>query len=979
MTISPEHWDRVMEVFSAAQDFGPEAREAFVRQTCADEPDVLREVLRLLRLDTEAEAANFFETPDRGSLLTQERPPLFKEGDLIAERFRVTGLIGQGGMGEVYEARDDYIQNIVALKIARPTQEPLDRVEARWRRELTLSRKVTHSGVCRVHDLARHRSDSGEELLLLTMERVFGDSLADRLRDCRLTLDETLSIATQIGEALDAAHAQEVLHRDVKPDNILIEPREAGGLRAVLTDFGLARPVSDKDAAPVTRSGMFAGTIGYIAPEVLLRQPPTPLSDLYSFAVVVSEMLKVAVAEQPPRLKAIMARATSHEPSARYPSARAFVADSKSVLAPKPLWLSRRHVLRAVPVAVAGVAAYCSFTKAPATPPPGSTTQDDPPPLPISSPVLLTNVTNGTPDRDLDGLTEVLRSQLAQSRQFELVEAARIREVLTLMRLPPDSVLAPEVAREIAMRDGVPLVVFCAVTRAGQDFVFSVKLEHVGNSPSSARRTWDRSFKAQAKRGLFDAVHDAALWIRKSAGEDDDAIRDQDRPPSETTTSSWVALRLLLQADAQAARGNHDAAVLLLEQAIKDDPQFAMAQMRLADSLISLKRDKEGYEAWKRAGDLLEVQQLTSRETLRIRAQYFDDTGDLAKAAKAYRTFTVQYPEDFYAQFFMGSVLMEMDRVGESIQWLKGALATRQSSLPAAVHLASAYLDTGRSVDAGHLVEALSKNEGGEWARWLRALTLFTRRRVDEALRELAPLRTSTDKYWRSRAYTISASWLSETGRDDLALGELGEGITYDSDTGLRDRLADKWLHLATLEERARKPEAAVSARRALQIASNVRRIAIAAGIVARSGDRRGARRIAAALDDYAPVPATETARLYWLGQLFTIEGNTPKALEALESWTARARRPEDRMPLVRAMLASGDKSGAERLLLHIVEHPVAIYARPEPQAPGLWREAVIELERLLAARDAEAAARLRNEYTFIWPESDSQGQSGHN
>ena len=971
MSPSPAHWSRVKSVFFAAQDLEPDARLAFVRSACNGDAGLEAEVLRLLELD--AHAGSFLQTPAVAGVSWTEPSgppePLCSQGDVLANRFRIIGLIGRGGMGDVYEAHDDILDHIVALKVVRPGRQPVESLAARWRQELLLSRKVTHSSVCRVHDIAIHRSPNGSDLLLLTMERLQGEPLSQRLREARLTIAEALAVAHQIAGALDTAHSQEVLHRDVKPDNILVEPRADGTCRAVLTDFGLARTTLN-DAQSITKTGWLAGTLGYIAPEVLRGGQASPQSDLYAFAVVVGEMLAVAAPQPPPALKTVMARALNHEPSARYPTAHDFVSAITAAVTPRSRWLTRRRLVTAAAVsAAAGVALFLYALRF----------QDrSSSSVAIASRVLLTPVINGTGDGELDGLSEVVRSQLAQSPHFELVGAQRIRDLLTQTGRAPDAALAPEVAREIAMREGVPLVVYGAVTRLAQDYVMSVRLERVGTRPSLIAGSWSQTFTAPAKRGLFEAVHDAAVWVRRMSGEVPSMLAEQDRPASETTTSSWEALRLFARAETLSAAGNHSSAILLLEQAVRHDPEFAMAQTRLGDNLISLRRDKEGYEAWQHAIALAERRQLTSRETLRIRGQYFDDTGDLVEALKAYRTYAIHYEYDFDAQFLVGGVLTEMDRVPEAIPWLEKALATRPSSLAAAVHLAAAYLDVGRSLDAGRVIARLDALEAHEWSGWLKALMLFAEKRVDAALSALEPLRASGDPQWRSRAHTIRAAWLSEAGRDDLALEELRAGIAFDSERGLRDRLADKWLHVATLELRAGRPDAASSARRALEVASNVRRIAMAAGIIAGAGDRRAARRLAPLLDEFAQVPATATARQYLLGHLYAAEGHAARSVLAFESWMAKARRSEDRMPLVRALLAHDDLSGAERLLRSIVEHPVAIYARPEPQAPGLWREALVELERLLARRDPAAAARLRSEHTFIWTDTKSQkGQTG--
>src|SRR5262249_24552110 len=139
-----------------------------------------------------------------------------------------------------------------------------------------------------------------------------------------MRLVEVLDIARQVGAALDAAHAQGVLHRDIKPGNIFLEPRGEGRIRAVLTDFGLAR-----DAAfatpPVTTTAFLAGTPGYLAPELLRGDPPSIRSDLYAFAVVFHNLVAASTPTLGGRVIAVLARATSPDPAARYASAQEFV------------------------------------------------------------------------------------------------------------------------------------------------------------------------------------------------------------------------------------------------------------------------------------------------------------------------------------------------------------------------------------------------------------------------------------------------------------------------------------------------------------------------------------------------------------------------------------------------------------------------------------------------------------------------------
>ena len=728
MGISAPRWTRIGQVFSSAKEIEPSEREAFVRKECAGDADLEREVFRLLELDDRA--GSFLEQP--AASIQMAGPPL-SEGDMLADRYRILGLIGRGGMSDVYEAHDDVIGDVVALKVARPGLEPIHALEARWRREVLLARKVSHSGVCRVHDVAIHHQD-GRELLLLTMERLNGESLESRMQRHDARLEEVLDLARQVGAALDAAHGEGVLHRDIKPDNILLEPRGEGRIRAVLTDFGLARHAAPDAGSPVTEAGFLAGTPGYLAPELLRGDPPSIRSDLYAFALVIHNLLVGVTPVLDRRVSAVFARATSPDPSARYGSAHTFVDALTSATTGGPSrWLRfakrKEALVGGVVILVLALSVFLFRLYQQATPT-----------VSVASQILLTEMVNGTDDGDFEGATEVLRSQLDQSPHFELLERERVRDVLTRMARPQESVLTPEVAREVAMREGVPLVVYSALTRLGADYVLNVKLEQVGARPSFARRTWTQTFSAPDKSALFETMHGAAVWIRQMVGEVPSSLEAQDRASSETTTSSWEALRLFKRANDLSATGHLNDATLVLERAIRIDPEFAMAQTRLGDILISLRRDKEGYAAWQRVIELASRRRLTSREALRIQGQYFDDTGALAVAEKAYRTYWIHYPNDFYAAFLLGGVLIELNRASEAVPLLEKAQTLRPKGFVAAVHLARTRLDLGRVKDAETTIAQLDGlgAEADGWARWLRALSIFITGDLDRAMEVLS-------------------------------------------------------------------------------------------------------------------------------------------------------------------------------------------------------------------------------------------------
>jgi serine/threonine protein kinase len=195
-------------------------------------------------------------------------------GAIVAQRYELIELIGHGGMGDVYRALDRELDEEVALKIVRDALINVPGVLERFRAEVKLARRVTHKNVARTYELGR-----ADGLTFFTMELVAGESLTDRLRAGPLPVGLAVAIAVELCDALAAAHAVGVVHRDLKPDNVLI----ARDGRVVLTDFGVAAIAADESAS--------SGTPRYMAPEQTRGEPATPACDVYALGLVLYEMV----------------------------------------------------------------------------------------------------------------------------------------------------------------------------------------------------------------------------------------------------------------------------------------------------------------------------------------------------------------------------------------------------------------------------------------------------------------------------------------------------------------------------------------------------------------------------------------------------------------------------------------------------------------------------------------------------------------
>lgn len=274
-------------------------------------------------------------------------------GQLLADRYKLTNRIAVGGMGEVWQASDTRLDRTVAVKILKAELSGDAEFLHRFRTEARMTASLNHPGIAAVHDYGETVADE-LSIAYLVMELVEGDPLAAIItREGRLNAERTLDILEQAGKALQAAHETGLVHRDVKPGNIMVTP--AGQVK--ITDFGVAKAA---DAAPVTRSGMVMGTAHYIAPEQALGHNAEPASDVYSLAVCGYECLTghrpflsenaVTVAmmhirdlppplppDVPPGTRAVIEATLIKDPRQRYNSGGEFAAAVAAVRAGLPL------------------------------------------------------------------------------------------------------------------------------------------------------------------------------------------------------------------------------------------------------------------------------------------------------------------------------------------------------------------------------------------------------------------------------------------------------------------------------------------------------------------------------------------------------------------------------------------------------------------------------------------------------------------
>jgi serine/threonine-protein kinase len=283
---------RIDELYLSALEREPSRRSAFLAEACEGDEELRRELEALLAQDVDhkAESSPPVDFPGIPTLFPMdvggELPPCrshpFSPGNLLADRFRIVCEVGRGGMGLVYEAVDEKLNRRVALKCAQPGYGH------RLPPEVCAAREVSHFNVCKVHDLHMVSTALGE-IEFVSMEFIDGQTLAERIsQEGQLRPAEARRIAHQVCAGLAQAHRQNIIHGDLKCSNVILSPLPQAGVRAVITDFGLAK---QKSVDGTHAKGDNAGTRDYMAPELLLGQRSTVASDLYALGILFHVML----------------------------------------------------------------------------------------------------------------------------------------------------------------------------------------------------------------------------------------------------------------------------------------------------------------------------------------------------------------------------------------------------------------------------------------------------------------------------------------------------------------------------------------------------------------------------------------------------------------------------------------------------------------------------------------------------------------
>lgn len=692
MQTENERDERVMTLVEAALARVPEDREAYLRAACGGDAEVYAEVTE--RLEWEQRMSGFLSQSLITSFEFLDRP--FEPGETVAGRFRIIGEAGRGGMGVVYEAFDEKLSRRVAIKCGRGGcghgLPP----------EVLAAREVSHYNVCKVHDLHSTTTELGE-VEFLTMEYIEGETLSERIRRAgALAPADAREIARQICAGLAQAHRQGVIHGDLKCSNIILSETRAGATRAVITDFGLA---AMKLAGEERRLHEPAGSLDYMAPELIAGEAVSVASDLYALGVIFHFMLTAEapgptptarirpssqtltmdhpalgqyVPRRPGALPAmwspIVSRCLDPEPEKRFGSAEAIAERLKERNSVRNWMLA---AAAAVILAIGLWQGYATYVRQRPAAPPRSVAV-----IPFVNAI-------GTPENEYlaDGISEGLIHALAELPDVKVIARS------SSFRFRGDRLDIPSTARAL----GVRTLVTGRITETGGHFRITAELVN----GADGTELWGAQYNA-AMADLAGTQTEISQRIAEQVGS---RLSPAERSRlARGASANPEAYGLLLRGRYNMGLYTPDSrkkAVDYYEQALAIDPGFALANAELASAyrILSGSGLQAGAEAMPKAEAAARRALAADGSLAEGHAALADiekDEWKFAEAEREYRRALDLNPNLVAAHEGLAINLSVLGRYDAAIQEAQRAVELDPVGLEAAIDTAAVYYNARR-------------------------------------------------------------------------------------------------------------------------------------------------------------------------------------------------------------------------------------------------------------------------------------------
>jgi len=735
-------------------------------------------------------------------------------GVLLAQRYQIVQMLGQGGMGAVYKATDVELNRTVALKVIRPDLARDKAIVDRFKQELLLAHQVTHHNVIRIYDIGE-----ADGIKFITMEFVEGDNLLSLLHEKKkFSPSEAVEIMQQVCRALEAAHRVGVIHRDLKPQNIM---RDKTG-RIVVMDFGLARTL---EGDGMTQSGALVGTMEYMSPEQALGKHLDQRSDIFALGLIFYEMLtgqmpfkadstiaslirrtqeRVAPVSDhdntiPLSVSNIVSKCLERDIDLRYKTATELLADLNSwqgnraaatlgfepKIGPWGRTLPWPWITAGVIVIVLATGGY-QFRDKLFQP---SATQSAPA---VSLAILPFRNASGDPSFDWLGpsLADMLSTDVGQSARLRTVSPDRLHQVLQDLHIAPNTSFDPTVLQRIAEFSSADVVVFGQYARFGSQVRIDATLQDLKNN-----RTTSMKADAASEKDIPAAFDKLADAVRQNLALSPDVLKELKANSYQPTSTSIEALRDYNEGVGLLREGKNLEAQKHFNAATKKDVFFALAYSKLAQSYSNLGYDAEAERAAQKAVNL--SQNLPQAEKYLLLAIQAQISKNFPAAISEYETIAKASPENTDVQSALAALYEQAGDFGKAGEYNQKILKANPKDINATLGMGRLAIKSDNAQGAldslnRALSLAIQLDNQEQKAATLHAMAVAYRM----LNRPLDSLRDGEDALtiWRSIGQKRgTASSLNEIARAEVLLGKNKEALgNFQEALQIRRDIGDK-------------------------------------------------------------------------------------------------------------------------------------------------------------------------------------------
>jgi serine/threonine protein kinase len=761
LNLSPEEWTRVEALFERLL----EARDPQALLTAESDSSIAAAAALLLDHHLKAGLEGFLDEPITLIRdLTSAFAPRFAAGQILASRFMVERLLGSGGMGEVYLALDQRLNERVALKTIRNHIAGDPAIRRRFIAEIQNARRVTHPNICRIFDLY----DEGDATFF-SMVYLEGIQLPEFLREPGPTA-EARRIALELAEGLAAAHRSQVLHCDFKPGNVILTGvgRDA---RAVITDFGLARALygcEKEHYGEPNREGAdwhsnLAGTREYMAPELFTGSLPSIKTDIYAYGKVLAALIP----------ESRMARkCTSVDPVHRPNTLEPVIRDLRGN-STRRAWL-----IGGAGASVAAVATYKIGSR--------------PRLVLVGRQRVLVNAFRPNTLSPAGLARDLLVTALRQSATLIVVGDDHLRSLLRAMQFPTTLPAERRPLLIAAERERAALVLEGTLEPIGQGIRVLLQIF----VPVDVKPALEISEQVNDSREIISLVDRIAHRLRREFGESEAALHASYTPLQQITSALPEAVEFYFRGVREYDSAGARNAEAWFDQALRLDPQFALAHLYRGISLAARFQVLEAIPSYERAFALRG--RLSERESLLIESRYYNVIGDYVSSLNASRRLVLLFPEEAAFQRTAAFTSARLGRPRDALPFNKRAVELDPSDINLSELLVN-HTDANLCDDALALYNRF-RDEGhtSTLLDWGAGMAYMGKGDNDSALAAFDRMAISPERERWSKLLRCGPLILQ--GRFAEAAAALSSDLAFDVATGEQSRRATRRVWLGFLD-----------------------------------------------------------------------------------------------------------------------------------------------------------------------------------